>query len=97
VLFGSNTSPFGATVLHHPHSFYTTFLELLKTDHVVIDAASDGAVATRMEAINVAICADTVMKSMSMAIFVEETVSGGCVLVGGGEVSHHLHCLIACQ
>jgi hypothetical protein len=66
-------------------------------EHVVIGDASDGAVATRTEAIDVAICAETATKSMLMATFVEETVIGGCVLAGGWEGSHHLYFLIACQ
>jgi hypothetical protein len=34
-------------------------LKLIKTENVVIDAATDGAVATRREAIDVVICAET--------------------------------------
>jgi hypothetical protein len=50
----------------------------------MIDVASDGAVDTRTDALEVAICAETSTTSMFMATFVEDTVSGGCFLVGGG-------------
>jgi hypothetical protein len=46
-------------------------LDLLKTEHAVIDVTTDGAVVTKREAIDVAICAETRTKSMLMATFVE--------------------------
>jgi hypothetical protein len=40
-------------------------------ENVAIDVATDGVVATRREAIDVAICAETPTKSMLMWTFVE--------------------------
>jgi hypothetical protein len=46
-------------------------LELLDMENVEIDAATNGAVATRREAIDVVICAETPTKSMLMWTFVD--------------------------
>jgi hypothetical protein len=61
-------------------------------ENVAIDAATDGAVATRREAIDVAIYAETPPKSMLMWTFVEQTVRGGCVLVRRRVGPHLFHC-----